>query len=272
MGLMDYRARYYSRLLGRFVQPDTIIPEAGNPQAWNRYSYTTNNPINFNDPSGHLQSEDDGVSCQSWECVNDPYVYKKDVTNIKSNKTITKGTIYTSTVVIPYAEWSGSSLASKAEETYTGAGGGSGINYESLSGAQRFFEGIQVGMNIAEDMSYYPNAGNIEIQLNWQQKESGLLIDSLNVKNYAYVGLQIVNVKISGGPSERYLIQGPNKQIGVNGKQPGILPMDINTYLSNDWDSKVHIQFYIAGGYPKDRFVDISFPVGIVPGAGCSYR
>jgi len=58
MGLLDYKARYYSNLLGRFVQPDTIIPGAGNPQAWNRYSYTTNNPVNFNDPSGHKACDD----------------------------------------------------------------------------------------------------------------------------------------------------------------------------------------------------------------------
>ncbi len=29
------------------------MPGAGNPQAWNRYSYTLNSPINFNDPTGH---------------------------------------------------------------------------------------------------------------------------------------------------------------------------------------------------------------------------
>jgi hypothetical protein len=39
--------------LHRFTQPDTIIPEAGNPQAWNRYAYAFNNPILYNDPSGH---------------------------------------------------------------------------------------------------------------------------------------------------------------------------------------------------------------------------
>jgi hypothetical protein len=40
-------------MLGRFLQPDTLIPDPANPQAWNRYSYVVNNPINLNDPSGH---------------------------------------------------------------------------------------------------------------------------------------------------------------------------------------------------------------------------
>ena len=59
-GLMDYRYRFLSTRLGRFTQPDSIVPEAGNPQAWNKYSYTSNNPMIYNDPSGH-----DPYSCFS---------------------------------------------------------------------------------------------------------------------------------------------------------------------------------------------------------------
>jgi len=39
--------------LGRFVSADTIVPEAGNPQDFNRYAYVRNNPLNYRDPSGH---------------------------------------------------------------------------------------------------------------------------------------------------------------------------------------------------------------------------
>ena len=52
-GIMDYKARFYSVGLGRFVQPDTIIPDQSNPQSWNRFSYVTNRPIILNDPDGH---------------------------------------------------------------------------------------------------------------------------------------------------------------------------------------------------------------------------
>lgn len=54
---MDYKARFYSPKLGRFIQPDTIVPGAGNPQNFNRYSYVNNNPINFIDPTGHSSHE-----------------------------------------------------------------------------------------------------------------------------------------------------------------------------------------------------------------------
>jgi len=45
VGLYDYRARWYDPALGRFVQPDTLVPEPGKPQVLNRYSYGMNNPL-----------------------------------------------------------------------------------------------------------------------------------------------------------------------------------------------------------------------------------
>jgi RHS repeat-associated protein len=51
--LMDYNARYYDPGLGRFVSADTVVPQAGNPQALNRYAYTANNPLKYVDPSGN---------------------------------------------------------------------------------------------------------------------------------------------------------------------------------------------------------------------------
>jgi RHS repeat-associated protein len=52
-GLMYYGARYYLPELRRFISADTIVPGAGNPQAFNRYAYVINNPMRFTDPSGH---------------------------------------------------------------------------------------------------------------------------------------------------------------------------------------------------------------------------
>jgi RHS repeat-associated protein len=53
MGLMDYKARFYSATLMRFLQPDSLIPDLANPQSLNRYAYVRNNAVNFNDPTGH---------------------------------------------------------------------------------------------------------------------------------------------------------------------------------------------------------------------------
>ncbi|MFO0701154.1 MAG: RHS repeat-associated core domain-containing protein [Nitrospira sp.] len=47
-------ARYYDPRLGRFVSPDTIVPDLGDPQSLNRYSYARNNPLLYTDPTGHF--------------------------------------------------------------------------------------------------------------------------------------------------------------------------------------------------------------------------
>jgi RHS repeat-associated protein len=53
MGLMDYKARFYSPTLMRFIQPDTIVPNPLKPQSFNRFSYVNNNPTGYVDPTGH---------------------------------------------------------------------------------------------------------------------------------------------------------------------------------------------------------------------------
>ncbi len=63
LGVYHYQTRFYSPTLGRFLSADTIIPGAANPQAFNRYSYVTNNPIRYNDPSGHMLDSGGGNSC-----------------------------------------------------------------------------------------------------------------------------------------------------------------------------------------------------------------
>jgi len=50
-GLMFYNARWYDPYLNHFTQPDSIVP--GGVQGMDRYAYVNNNPIRYNDPSGH---------------------------------------------------------------------------------------------------------------------------------------------------------------------------------------------------------------------------
>lgn len=67
-GLMYYGARYYDSALGRFTQPDTIVPNQFDPQSLNRFSYVRNNPINLIDPTGHedCAPEDDWCWQNRW--------------------------------------------------------------------------------------------------------------------------------------------------------------------------------------------------------------
>jgi RHS repeat-associated protein len=50
-----YNARYYDPQIARFITADNIIPNELNTQSWNRYSYVLNNPIMYNDPTGHKE-------------------------------------------------------------------------------------------------------------------------------------------------------------------------------------------------------------------------
>ena len=51
-GLYYYGARYYDPAIGRFISPDTTIPDGCNTQSINRYSYVINNPTSAIDPTG----------------------------------------------------------------------------------------------------------------------------------------------------------------------------------------------------------------------------
>ena len=54
LGLYYYGARWYDPNLSRWLQPDSIVPLAvEGVQAWDRYAYVNNNPIKYNDPTGH---------------------------------------------------------------------------------------------------------------------------------------------------------------------------------------------------------------------------
>jgi RHS repeat-associated protein len=52
-GLYYYGARYYDAMIGKFISPDTIVPNPANPQSLNRYSYCYNNPLRYTDQTGH---------------------------------------------------------------------------------------------------------------------------------------------------------------------------------------------------------------------------
>jgi RHS repeat-associated protein len=56
-GLYYYQSRFYDPELGRFIQPDSIVPDLGSSQSLNRYSYVLNNPLKYIDPTGHAEQK-----------------------------------------------------------------------------------------------------------------------------------------------------------------------------------------------------------------------
>jgi hypothetical protein len=48
-------ARWYDPEIGRWISPDTIVPDPSSPQQFNRFGYVSNNPVKYTDPTGHCQ-------------------------------------------------------------------------------------------------------------------------------------------------------------------------------------------------------------------------
>ena len=99
LGLMFYNARWlrslrpraakrregYDPELGRFAQADNIIPARKVSVSWDRYAYVRNNPISFNDPSGH------DVGCagrDASECASQKPISYPESLDIKSSNII----------------------------------------------------------------------------------------------------------------------------------------------------------------------------------------
>jgi RHS repeat-associated protein len=59
-GLIHMGARLYDPVLGRFVQADSMVPDATDLQQLNRYTYVSNNPLAFTDPTGHWGAQQQG--------------------------------------------------------------------------------------------------------------------------------------------------------------------------------------------------------------------
>jgi RHS repeat-associated protein len=54
LGIYFFNARWMDPSLGRFTQPDTIVPTSTQgTQAWDRYAYVNNNPVKYFDRTGH---------------------------------------------------------------------------------------------------------------------------------------------------------------------------------------------------------------------------
>lgn len=58
VGLINMNGRVYDPGLGRFMSADTLVPNPNDSQAYNRYSYISNRPLNSVDPSGHTGVSD----------------------------------------------------------------------------------------------------------------------------------------------------------------------------------------------------------------------
>jgi len=75
-GLDNFGARYHASTMGRFMSPDPKIPSLKhlvNPQKWNKYAYTINNPLRYFDPDGLEEIDIQLRSFIQQQSVGDPF-------------------------------------------------------------------------------------------------------------------------------------------------------------------------------------------------------
>jgi RHS repeat-associated protein len=58
LDVIHMNGRIFDPTLGRFLQPDPVVQDPGNPQNWNAYTYVFNNPYRYTDPSGMIGLEE----------------------------------------------------------------------------------------------------------------------------------------------------------------------------------------------------------------------
>jgi RHS repeat-associated protein len=61
-GLYDLKARFYDAKIARFMQEDTYLGNSTDPLSLNLYTYCSNNPLVYTDPTGHWQQGDEKLS------------------------------------------------------------------------------------------------------------------------------------------------------------------------------------------------------------------
>jgi RHS repeat-associated protein len=71
-GLDYFGARYLSSAQGRFTSPDLPLyaQRPGDPQSWNLYSYTRNNPLRYIDPDGRQDMPPQAECNGNQECID----------------------------------------------------------------------------------------------------------------------------------------------------------------------------------------------------------
>lgn len=87
-GLHYFGARYYDKDTGRFITADSVEGNIEKPQTLNRYSYSINNPLRYNDPDGRQvkdSNEDNENNPRFNQALGQDSVLFQEYYNFKGN-------------------------------------------------------------------------------------------------------------------------------------------------------------------------------------------
>jgi RHS repeat-associated protein len=207
-GIMDYKARFYSPYINRFLQPDTLIPGPENPQSWNRYSYTFNNPIRYVDPTGHRPLEDDPkpplitYNKEHGLCIN---LKKSNCTGGESYKRWHQNW------------WKNQQLPRMMEGIDKVADAiGFGIDTKDYWTSTRSSPKIGFGLDVATQLIKDSERSD----LSWEQR-----LSRAGINGVEGLGISAISAKVATTSSEAIL--APSISLAVKTKQPWIPPVAV---------------------------------------------
>ena len=233
-GLMDYKARFYSPYLNRFIQPDSIIPDPSNPQAWNRFGYVHNNPINFNDPTGHKTCDEEGYCIENGVKTRnrafDP-LDRKPMPDIGTNVSVEVGQFYV-----------GPNIPKDLNEYEESAYSGHGLANTPPGSWAIYGDGTGFLWDMTDIYSRLRNNTNVFVYANLKQYDDGTLnIVALTVGNGSDERIFIDSVKLfsKGNPMLEFVTGTCNSlDQCYYPNPPRIMPTGNDTEYFSSIDSK----------------------------------
>jgi RHS repeat-associated protein len=248
--LIEMGARWYDSSLGRWLTADSIVPDPGNPQSLNRYSYVYNNPVMYVDPTGHSPWYTiDGQPVSYWldgptsdaETADEPADHEPDHVNL-----LRQGRQLQS-VYMGDLPWEQLVQGAPRDPTPLGLCGLFGLLLEAFVTYARPFAG---------ERYWATQEPNVDVTVGYRYEEEGLLLTDITVYSVEAEALK-VNwfVDFRGGNSSTHAVQGgpywsgsPGTpewtRIEVDLAQSGHEWIDLSGHISPYADTTVTVWLY----------------------------
>lgn len=263
-GLMYYGARYYDPALARFITPDTVY-DAGT-QGLNRYAYALNNPVRYNDPTGHA-SNPFAAMFSGWKYLPEPIARVMGNRMQAEARGAAQGAIVGATT--------GGLMITSMSVPGTGELLDLGVlANQNATGWQKFGAGVSLGISVLT-AGFSPNYGAIDDgikQLDNALSQEVNRLDALRAK-YGRFSFRELNQRINlrGAVKQRYLEtvseQGKGPVLsGVMDKVTGKIYFGQNKGIPSQLHPTLQTRL---GEYPIDW--EAIYPKGI-PGSHSEFR